>query len=117
MLQVKTKSFDIVYAVVKEKELESQGALQIDEENLDILSGYCDVIDNIIEECFGESVTVEVTKDRLVCIDIVLSSFVYEKRFKPVAYIELMKRSAVIRFTKTGECSVKMSMVFPSVYK
>lgn len=113
---LKVKAFDVVCAFVKERERESQGELQIDEEKLDILSSYCEVIDSIVDECFGKSITVDISEEHFVCIDLVLSDFVYEKRFKPTAYLELLKRSIDVRFRKVDESSVWMTMRFPSLF-
>ena len=93
---MKIKTFDIADAVIENKanELDS---VTIDEEKLDILSTYCKVIDHIMDECSGKSVTVDINDNNFVEITLVLSSFVYEAKFKPRTYVELMRRAVHIR--------------------
>ena len=55
------KSFDVVKTVIESAVEESGGAHVVDAEKLDILSSYCDVIDNIIKEnLFIQSISDEV---------------------------------------------------------
>lgn len=110
------KSFDVVKAVVDEFVLNSGEKYSIDEEKFDILSNYCDVIDNILKECFGEQVTVDITANNRISISIILSSFIYETKFKPKAYIDLIERAIEINFDRVKEDRLSMEFVFPSVF-
>lgn len=113
---VKIKAFDIVEAVVNAEVEKRGGTVAADPLKMDILSTYCDVIDNIMDECFGESITVDIVEDDLVSISLSLSSFVYETRFKPRTYIELLRRAKRVRFTKCDVGLVNMEMLFPSLF-
>ena len=110
------KVFDIANAVIENK-ADELGDVTIDAEKLDILSTYCEVIDHIMEECYGERITVDVDDDNLVVITLVLSSFVYETRFKPRTYVELMRRAMHIGFSMCDGGLVKMELLFPSVFE
>ena len=112
---MKIKTFDIAEAVIMGVK-DDLGDVVIDNESMDILSTYCEVIDNIMDECFGESVTVDVNDDFNVVITLVLSSFVYETRFKPRTYVELMRRAGHIKFSMCDGGMVKMELLFPSVF-
>lgn len=110
------KTFDIVDAVVQNKADELSGEYVINDESLDILSQYCDVIDNILEECFGDQITADVIDNNLVVIEIVLSSFVYESRFKPRSYLSIIERAICVDFSRVRPDKVSMKFVFPSVF-
>lgn len=110
------KSFDIVKAVVQAAADDLSDKYVINSENLDILSSYCDVIDDILKECFGSKITADITEDNHVSIEIVLSSFVYETKFKPKAYIDLIERANKINFKQVDEDSLSMEFIFPSVF-
>lgn len=110
------KAFDVVKTVIESAVEESGGAHVVDAEKLDILSSYCDVIDNIIKECYGDQITADIVDRNLILIGINLSSFVYETKFKPRSYVALIERAVEINFKAVNGDTLYMEFLFPSVF-
>lgn len=111
------KTFDIVNTVVRSKADDLAETHKINEENLVILMEYCGIIDNIVEECFGDQITADIVTDsNWVFIEIVLASFVYESKFKPRAYLSLIERSISIDFDSVSPDKISMKFIFPTVF-
>lgn len=111
------KTFDIVNAVVRAKADDLAETHKVNEESLDILREYCGVIDNIVEECFGDQITADIVTDsNLVFIEIVLASFVYETKFKPRAYLSLIEQAIRVDFDRVEPDNISMKFILPTVF-
>jgi sRNA-binding carbon storage regulator CsrA len=110
------KSFDTVYPVVAEATKTFSPSWKLNEERLDILKEYCDVIDDLIHEFDGSSIEVEIVdikkniKITIECPEITILS-------KQHMYYELVERSVEFGFSLSDDDNLNVKFVFPSVWE
>jgi sRNA-binding carbon storage regulator CsrA len=110
------KSFDAVYPVVAEATKTFSPSWKLNEERLDILKEYCDVIDDLIHEFDGSSIEVEIVdikkniKITIECPEITILS-------KQHMYYELVERSVEFGFSLSDDDNLNVKFVFPSVWE
>lgn len=110
-------TFDIAEAVLSAKSEEIKSDFLVNYDKLDILREYCEAIDIFVENHDGDSVAVSVTDDMKVSISINIEDFVYESRFKPPVYLDLMERADSIKFTNLGDERLGVEFIFPSIWE
>lgn len=112
------KTFDVVSAVIEGKDAVIGDNYALDAEAVDILREYCDVVDVIMSDNDGNELTAEVCDDtNHISIAIELSDLTYETKYKSRSYIDLMERAIKIKFSSVNAERVRMTLVFPSVWK
>lgn len=109
--------FDIVNACILGYTEEIGDNYEINSEKLDILREYCDTLDMFISNHDGKSATVDVIPEsNYISIELDLFDFIYEKKFKSPAYLDLLERAISVVFTNKGEDRIGVEFIFPSVW-
>lgn len=112
------KMFDVVSAVIDGRHTDLQERFHINEEYLDILREYCDIIDVMISNHDGSEITADILEENNnISITVELSDFTYETKFKPRSYLDLMERAVSMKFTNRGSERLGVEFVFPSVWE
>lgn len=110
------KVFDIVSAVVLE-ERENNKELQFNEESFSILKQYCEMLDILVEDGYGNQIQAGVVgKKKYIKIAIDVMDVTYETKFKPRAYVEIIRRAIAMKFSSAGEDTVHCEFLFPSLW-
>lgn len=109
------KVADLLDAVVDAKREQSDWSIAVNANKYTSLYSLCFTVDDILDECDGDSVTVDVTDDLDVVISVVVPSFIYETKFKPKEYIDLIRLADKVKFQQCEDGSVKSSFVFSGV--
>ena len=116
------KAFDIVEAVVTVKTEELGDSYELQEDRLEILEDYCNVIDMILAEPGNNSVSADVvSKHNFIVVTITLPCFTISDNFlvsnKEVC--DLIERCVcfAVGHTKDGRDDIRIDFTFPSVWE
>ena len=108
------KCFDVVSSVVDEAT--KRFSLKVNEENYDILQQYCEYIDCLAEEFYGESFDVEVDEIKMtIAIRMECTSMLIKT--KEHEYYSLAEQALSVGFSVTEDGNVCIEFVFPSVWE
>ena len=110
-----TDCFEMVLEVVEKETKRLSPQMVLDDEALDILRDYCEVIDELSENFDGEAFEVKVNSDNTIsicfeCDDIVVHT-TDEK------YIQLIERAVTVGFSKSDDETLLVTLTFPSLWK
>ena len=110
------KCFSVVSMVVDEATQQFSPMYKLNQEWLDILKQYCEVIDKLSVQC--EGVAYDVGVDDLtheVSISMECPSFYAEPANKH--FLEVLKSTVTLRFDNCGNGNVKATFVFPTLWE
>lgn len=109
-------TFDIVSSYIKSHTDVINGNEVVDEEKMEILSEYCDTIDDIMRMFGGTAVEVNtVTKRKYVVVSIEVDTFTAMK--SDLNYFALIDQCVCFATCITPEQMVRIDFTFPSVFK
>lgn len=109
------KCFDAVSMVVEEMTKELP-LYFLNEEKMDILSEYCEIIDTFAERFSVESVGAEVDLDNQIVISLDCDDSIVSYNPSKDVLTQLFDRAVSVSFSTTNGENVVMKFVFPSVW-
>lgn len=109
------KCFDVVTMVVEDASEEFRPIWRINNERLEILKSYCDIIDMMSDEFDGESFEVEVDEITMeVIISLECAEVIIESASHP--FYEIIKRTVRYGFGVSEEGNLLINFTFPSLW-
>lgn len=110
------KCYDVVLWVVDEATERFSPLWEIDNENLNILRQYCEIMDDILKEFDGSEFTVDVDEVNLtVSIEAVFEDITIQETAHP--FYDIVKRAISVSFNQSNDGDIAVKLVFPSVWK
>lgn len=110
------KLFNIVEPFLKSKEEELGSGVKINEEKLEILGGYCEIIDGLMKTWGSHGVEVDLfSENRYVLIGIEVDTFAANPKGEPEV-IELIDKCVCFATGVTEFGHVRIDFTFPSVF-
>lgn len=106
--------FDIVDSYVRNSDAVVSGGKTIDEDKMDILKEYCDILDNMCNDFGGMSVSVDMSSKNLVIISLELSIMTVNRFGQK--YYDLIERAILFAVCNTGANDLRVDFTFPSVF-
>lgn len=109
------KTFDVASMVIEEANDRFAPIWEPNEEKCRILEQYCGAIDALIKDFDGESLDVEVDEIKMtICIQIECADMTIEACEHK--YFELIQRANSFGFKATGNDTMLVEFVFPSIW-
>lgn len=108
------KCFDVVSPAVNEATIRFSDGWIINEKYVSILKEYCSIIDSLYEEFNTTSVVAVVNADKTLSIILECSDMVFNST-DHIVY-DLIQRAIRLEFSATGNDSLNIEFVFPSLW-
>lgn len=109
------KCFDVVSMVVEEATKQFAPIWKIDNKKYEILAGYCNGIDELIEEFDGESCEAEVDEIEMY-VSISVECLDFTAQTKTHIFYRLLQRAIEVSFSTSENGLLKIKFVFPELW-